>query len=195
MTGTQWIFLIIVGLLIIQRLAEMIYSGRNEKAIQARGGYEASGEHFIYMKALHSLWFLAMLAEVYFLSRVFYPPLFIGALAALCLGQILRYAAIRTLGERWTVKIMILPDAPAVVGGIFRYIRHPNYLGVIIEIAAVPLLHTAWLTTLVFSLLNGLLLIVRIRAEEKALSTAGGSTYEPAFEKTPRFIPRAPGTR
>jgi methyltransferase len=93
------------------------------------------------------------------------------------IGQSLRYAAIRTLGRRWTVRIVTLPDAPLVRSGIYRYLRHPNYLGVALEIAAVPLLHTAYLTAILFTLANACLLAVRIRAEERALGINTASLH------------------
>jgi len=109
------------------------------------------------------------------------------ALSIFLLGQVLRYAAIRTLDWRWTVRIMTLPDAPPIEAGVYRYIRHPNYLGVILEIAAAPLLHTAYLTSIVFTLANAGLLIARIRAEERALNRH--NAYEQVFKDRPRFIP------
>jgi methyltransferase len=109
-------------------------------------------------------------------------------------GQALRLIAIRTLGERWTVKVITLPGEPAVAHGIFRYLRHPNYLGVIIEIAALPMLHGAYLTALTFSVLNLLLLRARIRAEERALS--GSSTnYGERFQDRPRLLPKLSALR
>jgi methyltransferase len=91
------------------------------------------------------------------------------------IGQSLRYAAILSLQWRWTVKIMTLPGLPLVRRGIYRYLRHPNYLGVVLEILAVPLLHTAYLTAILFSLANGLLLSVRIKTEDQALQEAVSS--------------------
>jgi methyltransferase len=99
----------------------------------------------------------------------------------------LRYAAIRLLGWRWSVRIFTIPGEQPITGGIYRYIRHPNYLGVIMEIAAMPLIHSAYLTALVFSLANGILLAVRIKKEEEALDMA--SSYEETFSKQPRFVP------
>jgi methyltransferase len=131
------------------------------------------------MKLLHTSWFGAMLGEVILLNRPFKPVQAAVAFAVLLLGQSLRYAAIRTLGPRWTVRIMTLPRTPLVTDGIYRYLRHPNYLGVFLEIAAVPLLHNAYVTAVLFTMANAGLLFVRIRAEEQALratSTAGRSS-------------------
>jgi methyltransferase len=82
----------------------------------------------------------------------------------------LRWWVIRTLGERWTTRVLILPGAPLVTGGPFRFLRHPNYLAVIVEIAALPLVHSGYLTAGVFTMLNLALLRVRVRVEEEALA-------------------------
>lgn len=177
LSTTQIIFLVIVALMIVQRLLELRHSNKNEAIMLAAGGREHSPAHFQFMKAVHTLWFVAMLAEVllfapargFFVTQSWHWWLAGGALIATLLGQTLRYAAIRTLGTRWSVRIMTVPDSPAVSGGVYRFIRHPNYLGVILEIAAVPLLHGAFLTSIGFTLLNALVLWIRIRAEEQAL--------------------------
>ena len=153
----------------MQRLGEVFLSKRNEKAILARGGREHAPGHFRAMKLIHLGWLIAMPLEVFIFARAFNWYLFVPALVLTITGQVLRYAAISTLKDRWTVRIMTIPSAPPVVGGIFRYIRHPNYTGVVLEIFAVPLLHSAYLSAIVFSLLNSLLLYVRIGEEEKAL--------------------------
>ena len=140
------------------------------------------------MKALHAGWFVAMIAEVGWLRRPFRPALAAGAALVTVLGQSLRYAAIRTLGRRWTVRIVTVPGLPPVRHGIYRYLRHPNYLGVMLEIAAVPLLHTAYLTSLIFSVVNAFLLRTRICAEEEALSA--DAHYLRWLGDRPRFLPR-----
>ncbi len=184
---TKGLFIGIVLALAVQRLLEFRLSRRNEARILAQGGREHAPEHFGVMKALHTGWFLAMIAEVMWLERPFIPLLSACALIVVVVGQSLRYAAIRTLGWRWTVRIMTLSDAPPISRGIYRYVRHPNYVGVILEIAAVPLLHTAYLTAIFFTLANACLLIVRIRAEERALGEHKG--YDQVFKDRPRFIP------
>ncbi len=184
--ATQLLFLGLIVLVAVQRLFELRLSRRNAAAIRAQGGVEVGAGHMPWMATMHAAWLAAMLAEVFLLGRPFVPWLAALGLASLCLGQALRYAAIRTLGPRWTVNIMILPGAPPVASGLYRRIRHPNYLGVILEIAAVPLIHTAWGTALVFSVLNALVLRVRIRAEEAALREA--NDYDAALPRS-RFIP------
>ncbi len=184
---TERAFFALVGMLAIQRVFELRISKRNEAWMHARGGREHFPRHFLAMKLLHITWFFAMIAEVAFLNRPTSVPLALGAGALVVAGQLLRYAAIRTLGPRWSVKIFTVPGAPPVQGGIYRYVRHPNYAGVVLEIFAVPLLHGAWLAALVYSILNAALLYVRIRCEEQALSAE--NQYAARMGDRPRFIP------
>ncbi|RPI34272.1 MAG: isoprenylcysteine carboxyl methyltransferase [Chloroflexota bacterium] len=187
---TRWVFAGLVGALALQRLAEVRHSRRNEAYILSKGGREHARPHFKKMVLLHSAWFAAMLAEVYLLARPFTPSLAAGAALLLVGGQFLRYAAIRTLGRRWTVRVMTLPGASPVNRGIYRYIRHPNYAGVALEIAAVPLLHGAFLTATVFSIANAWVLRERIMLEENALEQ--DNQYGSQFKNRPRFIPSMP---
>ena len=166
---TRWVFTGLVALLALQRIYELRLSGRHEAVIRSQGGREHAAWQVGAMKALHASWFIAMLVEVHGLHRSFLPGLSLLALVTLLAGQSLRYAAIRSLGWRWTVNVMTLPGLPLVRNGIYRYLRHPNYLGVVLEILAVPLLHSAYVTAFVFSLANMILLSARIRAEDCAL--------------------------
>ena len=185
---TRWIFLLLVILLGVQRLAELRLSARNERRILELGGREHTPGQFTVMRWMHIAWFLAMIAEVFGLQRPFHPTLALVASLAFLAGQALRYTAIHTLGERWTVRVMTLPGAKPVSQGIYRFIRHPNYLGVVLEIAAVPLLHNAYLTAIFFSIANALLLAWRIRKEESALKEQ--NNYEQVFADRPRFLPK-----
>lgn len=164
-----------VILLALQRIFELRLSSRNEALIRARGGLEHVAWQLPAMKFLHTAWFVAMLLEVHALHRPFIPVVSMMAMFILIAGQSLRYAAIRSLQWRWTVKVMTLPGLPLVRQGIYRHLRHPNYLGVALEILAVPLLHSAYITSIFFSLANMLLLNARIRAEESALLEAVGN--------------------
>jgi methyltransferase len=185
---TRGIFLLLVLLLGVQRLTELRLSARNERRILELGGREHAPGQFTVMRWLHIAWFLAMIAEVFGLQRPFHPTLALVASLAFLAGQALRYAAIRTLGERWSVRVMTLPGAKPVNQGIYRFIRHPNYLGVMLEIVAVPLLHNAYLTAIFFSVANTLLLAWRIRTEETALKEQ--NNYEQTFAGRPRFLPK-----
>jgi methyltransferase len=166
------IFTLFLALLAGQRLWELRLSRSNEARLRAAGGQEQNDDYFTRMKLLHSSWFVAMLLEVWWLKRPFRPALAILSFIVFLAGQCLRYAAMRSLGHRWSVRVITLPGVPPVTRGIYRYLRHPNYLGVCLEIAAVPLLHGAYLTTVVYSALNAILLKYRIPLEEKALEGA-----------------------
>jgi methyltransferase len=181
-------FLILILLVGAQRLFELKISKRNESGIRSKGGREYPSRHFVLMKLLHALWLPASFLEAILLKRPFIPGLAGISTIVFLIGQSLRYAAIHALGSRWTVNIMVVPGEQPVEKGIYRYIRHPNYLGVILEIAALPLFHTAYLTAMVFSFMNALILQTRIKSEEKALQE--NSPYKRVFKKRPRFIPR-----
>ena len=184
---SEIIFIGFLLLLALQRVLEMRLSVKNEAALRAEGAREYGAGHFPFMKLLHSLWFFAMLIEVFLLKREFVLEVALFVFPLFLVGQTLRYLAIKTLKGRWTVRIMILPEKPPVSGGVYRIIRHPNYVGVILELAVVPLLHGAWITALVFSILNAILLFVRIRAEEAALEEQ--NNYKEILGDTPAFIP------
>ncbi|MEZ4436678.1 MAG: isoprenylcysteine carboxyl methyltransferase family protein [bacterium] len=156
----------------LERLAEMRVSTRNAAWSFARGGQEYGRGHFPTMVALHTLFLFGCLAEAWLLDRPFIPEIGWPALA-LALGcQALRWWVITTLGPRWNTRVIVVPGLPRVTGGPFRYLRHPNYLAVVLEGIALPIIHTAWITAIAFTLLNALLLRVRIRTEDAALDRA-----------------------
>lgn len=159
---------LILSLVTAQRLAELIVSRRHTRALLARGAYEVGAGHYPLIVAVHAGW----LAALWWLApgRPVLWPL-IGLFALL---QGARLWVLATLGERWTTRIIVLPGAPLVARGPFRFVRHPNYLVVIAEIALLPLAFGLWQVALIFSLLNAAVLTVRIRAEEKALDTKAG---------------------
>jgi len=161
------LFLVVWFALAAQRLAELAHSRKNERAMQAKGGYEAYPGHFLVMRWLHLAWFASMLLE----APKARPEPHIVALGLTCLlaGQGLRAWAIRSLGERWSVRIMVVPGEPLVAAGPYRLLRHPNYLGVALELFGAPLLYGCWRTSLGFSAANAVLLAYRIRCEERAL--------------------------
>jgi len=163
-------FVAIVIVVALQRLLEVRVSRRHEAELTRRGGVEHVPEQMPVMVAVHTLWLLSMLLEVWLWKRASVPWLGVSALIVFGIGQVLRLTAIHALGARWTVKVFTLPNEPRVKAGVFRYLSHPNYIGVVLEIAALPLIHGAWLTSLVFSIANGLLLAWRIPAEERALA-------------------------
>jgi methyltransferase len=174
----------------VQRLVELCRSRRNEAWLKARGAREVAPRHFMAMRCLHAVWLGGCIVEAAWRQQG--PGLVISmvALVILVLGQSLRFAAMSALQERWTVHILTLPGVPPVTHGIYRYIRHPNYVGVVLELAALPAIFGGWITAVVCSIANGVILCIRIRAEEAALEAAGG--YKQAFARTGRFFLCAP---
>ncbi len=187
---TKYIFMGIVLVVILQRIYELRISGNNEAYILAQGAKKHSDNLLGAVKVLQTSWFLAALAEVWYFDRPFILPLSIVALLVTLTGQVLRYLSMQALGRHWTLSIMTSPDMLVVDKGIYLYLRHPNWLGVILEIAALPLIHGAYLTTIIFSLANAFLMSKRIQTEEEAL--AKNSNYTLVFANRPRFIPRIP---
>jgi methyltransferase len=174
------LFVGLVAALALQRLFELRLSRRNEQRIRQSGGREHAPETYRWIVALHASWLAAMLLEVFVGKRRFRPRLAALSLGLFATGQALRMVAIRTLGWRWSTRIMTVPGAEPVQSAIYRHIRHPNYLGVELEILAAPLVHSAWLTSSVFGTANLLLLRNRIRREEQALAEDNG--YWETFE-------------
>ncbi len=168
-TVTQWAFVGLVAAVAVERIVELRLSQRNAAWAFERGGVEAGQGHFTVMKILHTLFLFAAPAEVLLLDRAFPAPWGWIALAAVAATMGLRYWAIATLGVRWNTRVIVVPGLAAVNGGPYRWLRHPNYLAVIVELAALPLVHGAWITAVSFSVANAGLLRVRIRCEEQAL--------------------------
>lgn len=169
----------------IERLFELRLSKKHERIAFAAGGQEYFPRHFVAMSLMHTAFLFACVAEVVLLQRTFNPWIGLPALLLALLAQGLRYWVIATLGSRWNVRIIVVPNFVPVTNGPYRYLRHPNYFGVITEMIVIPLIHGAWITAMVFSALNAMVLFVRIRAEEQAL----GAGYEEAFKDKHRLLP------
>ena len=178
-----------LGLLALERLSELALSRRNARWALAQGGREFGRGHFRWMTLLHALLFVSCVAEVLSAQRSFYPPLGYGMLALALGAQALRYWAIISLGHFWNVRVIVIPGAEVVTSGPYRYLRHPNYLAVIVEGLTVPLIHSAWITAVVFTALNAWLLVVRIRCEEQALAALCG--YGDRLGHRRRLVPHA----
>jgi methyltransferase len=157
-------------LVALQRLLELRLSRRHERILRARGAVERGREHYPLIVALHVLWLLSTLIEVVLRGPVLWPV----PLALFLLVQPLRYWAILSLGENWNTRILVVPGAELVRRGPYKYLKHPNYVVVVVEIAAFPLIFGAWVTAIVFSVLNAVLLFVRIREENRALAELAG---------------------
>ena len=163
------LFVAVVVVVALQRLLELRLSRRNERRLRARGGVEAGALHYPWMVALHVGLLVLGPVEVWLLGRPFLPALSAVMAILLAAATAMRYWTIRALGGRWTTRVIYLPDSVPVTDGPFRLLRHPNYLAVMVETVALPLLHTGWITAVVFGTLNALLLKRRIRLEEGAL--------------------------
>jgi methyltransferase len=156
----------------VERIAELVVSTRNARWSFARGGVEFGRRHFAPMVALHTGLLLACLAEVWFGNRPFIPWLGWPMLVLVLASQALRWWCIAVLGPRWNTRVIIVKDLPLVARGPYRWLKHPNYIAVVVEGFALPLVHTAWITALVFTVLNAVLLLaVRIPVENRALAT------------------------
>jgi methyltransferase len=162
-----------VGLVVLQRLLELLLSRRNERLLRARGAVERGQGHYPLIVAMHSLWLLSTLVEGTLRGPAL-PALWPIPLALFLLVQPLRYWAIFSLGEHWNTRILVVPGAQLVRRGPYRYLRHPNYVVVTVEILTLPLIFGAWITALVFSILNAVLLSVRIKEENRALAELAG---------------------
>lgn len=187
MVTTQTAYLVLLGLLALERGFELWLSRRNAALAFARGGIEVGREHFGWMRLLHTSFFVACALEVLLLHRVFDARLGIPMLLLAGAAQGLRYCAIRTLGACWNVRVIVVPGATVVTSGPYRWLRHPNYAAVVVEGLAIPLIHGAWLTALGFSLANAWLLRTRIRVEERAL--ADYCDPEEQLVGRPRLLP------
>lgn len=162
-----------VALVAVQRVSELGLSGRNERILRARGAVERGREHYPLMVALHTLWLLSTLVEGALRGPEF-PVYWPVPLALFLIVQPLRYWAILSLGENWNTKVLVVPGTELVRRGPYRYLKHPNYAVVVVEILTFPLIFGAWVTALVFSILNAALLSVRIREEDRALRELAG---------------------
>lgn len=183
-SALNWVYGII-AVIIIQRIVEVAVAKRNERWMKGNGGVEVGESHYPWMVAMHVAFFISLFVEVTLTGVTFTIYSFIPLLFVF-VAQIVRIWALLSLGRYWNTKIIVLPEAPVVEKGPYRFLRHPNYMVVITEIAFIPLLFQAYWTALVFSVLNAWMLVVRIRTEEEALY---GETedYRERFKGKKRF--------
>jgi methyltransferase len=165
-------FVVLIALVALERLAELVVSQRNTAWSLARGGREHGAGHYPFMVVLHTGLLAGALVEVLLADRPYVPVLAWTMLTLVVLAQALRWWCITTLGKRWSTRVVVVPGLPLVTGGPYRWLRHPNYVAVVVEGFALPLVHSAWLTAVVFTLANAALLRVRIGVEDAALTTA-----------------------
>ncbi len=166
------IYTVLVVLVALERLVELVVSNRNLQWSRARDGVETGFSHYPVMVALHTGLLVGCLLEVWLGDRSFIPALGWPMLALVVISQALRWWCIRTLGPRWNTRVVVVPALSRVTVGPYAHLSHPNYVAVVVEGFALPLVHSAWVTALVFSALNAVLLTVRIRVENAALPVA-----------------------
>ena len=170
MSGT-WAFTILIVLVALERVAELVVSQRNLRWSTEHGGVEYGRSHYPFMVALHMGLLVGALVEVWVWPTPMIAWLSWVMLVLVLLSQALRWWCISTLGRRWNTRIVIVPGLPRVTSGPYRWLSHPNYVAVVIEGFALPMVGFAWITAIVFTALNLPLLAVRIREENAALAT------------------------
>jgi methyltransferase len=162
-------YAVLVALVALERLAELVVARRNARWSVERGAREVGARHYAVMVVLHTGLLAGALLEVGLGARPFVPALGWPMLAVVVLSQALRWWCITTLGRQWNTRILVVPGLPRVTGGPYRFLAHPNYVAVVLEGAALPLVHTAWITAVAFTVANAALLGVRITTENAAL--------------------------
>ncbi|KUI33897.1 hypothetical protein AU195_07705 [Mycobacterium sp. IS-1496] len=163
-------YVLLIAAVGVERLAELVVAERNRRWSQQHGGVEHGARHYPVMVVLHTGLLAGCLLEVTALHRPFTPALGFPMLALVIAAQALRWWCITTLGRQWNTRVLVIPGAARVTGGPYRLIPHPNYVAVVLEGVALPLVHGAWITALVFTVLNAALLRTRIQVENAALA-------------------------
>ncbi len=182
-----WYFWL-VGAVAASRVGELLYSRRNQRRLAARGAAKAVDPAYAWLVLVHGGYLAAAPLEVAWLQRPFLPWLGIPALVLLIAANAFRYWVIRTLGAHWNTEIVASQRLGVISRGPYRWMRHPNYAAVLVEVAALPLVHTAWLTALAATMANIAAVTRRIKAEEIVLMS--DPVYRQEMGGKPRLIPR-----
>ncbi|MGM0899840.1 MAG: isoprenylcysteine carboxyl methyltransferase family protein [Bacillota bacterium] len=185
-------FYLFIIFIIIQRLTELAIARKNERWMKAKGAVEFGSGHYPIMVLLHSAFIITLIFEVLYFQRElsrFWFLLLVGFLFT----QAMRIWALRSLGPYWNTKIIVLPGAKVVKKGPYQFIKHPNYVIVALEIILIPLLFNAYTTAVLFTMLNIMILSVRIPAEERALTE--WTSYDTELEGHRRFLPLMKGEK
>jgi methyltransferase len=164
-------YALLIGVIAVERLAELVVSNRHRAWSTGHGGTEFGAGHYPAMVVLHVALLVGCLVEPIVMHRPFIPAVAWPMLVVVAAAQGLRWWCITTLGPQWNTRVIVIPDAPRVTGGPYRFVPHPNYVAVVLEGIALPLVHTAWITAVVFTALNAMLLHTRIRVENTALAS------------------------
>ena len=161
-------YVLLIAVVAVERVAELVVSQRNLAWRRAHGGVEFGVRHYPAMVVLHIGLLAGCLVEAVY--RPFVPALGWPMLVVVLAAQGLRWWCIATLGHQWNTRVVVIPDAARVTGGPYRFLSHPNYVAVVVEGIALPLVHTAWVTAVVFTVLNAFVLHTRIGVENSALA-------------------------
>ena len=164
-------YALLIGAVALERLAQLVLSQRNQAWSRAHGGVEFGARHYPAMVIIHAGLLAGCLVETAALHRPFLPALGWPMLVIVVAAQGLRWWCIATLGRQWNTRVVVIPGAPRITSGPYRFVSHPNYVAVVAEGVALPLVHTAWITALLFSVLNAALLRTRIKVENAALAS------------------------
>jgi len=169
--SVTWAFTILIVLVAFERLLELVVSQRNLKWSATQGGVEFGRGHYPFMVVLHIGLLVGSLVEVWVWPTPTIAWVSWLMFALVLASQALRWWCISTLGRRWNTRIVIVPGLPPVTTGPYRWLSHPNYVAVVVEGFALPMVGFAWVTAVLFTVLNLPLLAVRIREENAALAT------------------------
>ncbi len=178
MTLAQSVFAGLVAVVLIQRVAELRLAKRNESWARAQGARELGAGHYPLFFLLHGAWGIGWISEA-LLGGPTLAPMWWLWLAGFVLAEALRYWAIATLGQRWNTRILVIDGLPAIRSGPYRFVAHPNYLAVALELVCIPMIFDAWITAAIASVLNAALLLgIRIPAEQRAVAAASQAVRE-----------------
>lgn len=180
-------FLALLCLVALLRLYELRISRRHQQEMTAQGASKVEEPRFRWMVALHTGVLIGAACEVVFLHRPLIPVLAAVCFLIFVAANVVRWWVIRTLGEHWNVQVMNSTRLGVVTSGPFRYVRHPNYAAVFVEMLVLPLIHTAWITALLGTAAHVLVLSQRLATEEKVLFS--DAHYRDAMSGKPRFLP------
>jgi methyltransferase len=186
------VFWVLLGVICVERVAELVVSARHATALLRDGGVESGLRHFPVMVALHVALLAGCVVEPVVAHQAFLPALGYPMLVVVLAANALRWWCIATLGDRWSARVIVLPGVPLVRSGPYRWFAHPNYVAVIVEGAALPLVGSAWITSACFTIANAALLTVRIRCEVRALADAAPGPVAMSASTVPPAPPTVP---
>lgn len=177
-----YLFIVAVG---VERALELVVARRHTRWSIANGGREFGRGHYPVMVTMHTLLLVSCVVEVSVAHRPFIPWLGWTMVAVVVASTVVRWWCVSVLGNHWNPRLIVIPGAPLVRRGPYRWVHHPNYIAVAAEVAALPLIHSAWVTAIVFTIANALVLTVRIRAENMALGYQNVVTKPPVGHHSP----------